>query len=453
VTSKAAGINETECAAVEPSIPNGYKRTEVGVIPGDWEIKQIGSLKPFITSGSRGWAAFYSDRGSPFIRITNLSRNSIDLDLEDLRFVNVASDDGEVARTKLQDDDVLISITADIGIVGYVSPRVPKPAYINQHIALVRFDPEKTSPKFVSYFLASERPQKLFRELTDSGAKAGMNLTTVQQIHLALPPTKTEQELIAKALGDADALIESLEQLIAKKRQIKQGAMQELLTGKKRLPGFERTPGYKQTEAGVVPEDWDVARLGDLFEITSSKRVFQSEWKTEGIPFYRAREIAVLGESGFVDNDLFIGRQMYDAFRRAHGVPKVGDLLVTGVGTLGKVYVVPDDLEFYFKDGNIIWFKITGTISPAYLRQLYLTPAVVKQINDGSAGTTVGTYTISGAKKTVISLPTKAEQESIAATLSDMEANIAALEEKLTKARMIKQGMMQELLTGRTRLI
>jgi type I restriction enzyme S subunit len=207
----------------------GYKQTEVGVIPEDWEITQIGKLKPFVTSGSRGWAEFYSDRDSPFIRITNLSRSSINLNLEDLRFVSLPLNHSEASRTRIQDGDVLISITADIGIIGYVSSKVPKPAYINQHIALIRFDPGQTCPIFVSYFLSSEKPQKLFRALTDVGAKAGMNLTTVQQILLALPPTKAEQEAIAEDLSDADALIEALERLMTKKRQLKQGAMQELL--------------------------------------------------------------------------------------------------------------------------------------------------------------------------------------------------------------------------------
>jgi len=213
----------------------GYKQTEVGVIPEDWEVKQIGDLQPFITSGSRGWAAFYSDRGAPFIRITNLSRASVYLDLEDLRLVNLPKNDSEAARIQLQDGDILISITADIGTIGYISARVPKPAYINQHIALVRFDPSQTNSKFVSYFLVSEKPQKLFRALTDSGAKAGMNLTTVQQIRLALPPTKAEQQAITTILSDMDTEVAALGEKLAKARQLKQGMMQELLTGKTRL--------------------------------------------------------------------------------------------------------------------------------------------------------------------------------------------------------------------------
>lgn len=215
---------------------------------------------------------------------------------------------------------------------------------------------------------------------------------------------------------------------------------------------MEMRPGYKQTDVGVIPEDWDVKYVGDLFEITSSKRVFQSEWKTHGIPFYRARELAVLGESGEVDNDLFISREMYERFKGRHGVPAPGDMLVTGVGTLGKTYVVADNREFYFKDGNIIWFKIGATISSEFLRQLYLTPVVIKQIGDGSAGTTVGTYTITGAKKTIIPVPPPPEQRAIAMALSDVDALLNSLERLIAKKRDLKQAAMQQLLTGQTRL-
>ena len=109
--------------------PVGYKRTEVGVIPTDWVVVQAGELHPFVTSGSRGWAMFYSDTGAPFIRITNLARDCIYPDLQDLRFVKLDEGAREGMRTQLQTGDVLISITADIGIVGYVSAAVPKPAW------------------------------------------------------------------------------------------------------------------------------------------------------------------------------------------------------------------------------------------------------------------------------------------------------------------------------------
>ncbi|MFC2719811.1 MAG: restriction endonuclease subunit S [Bacteroidota bacterium] len=204
--------------------------------------------------------------------------------------------------------------------------------------------------------------------------------------------------------------------------------------------------GYKNTEIGVIPKDWDVKSLGSLFEITSSKRVFQSEWKKSGIPFYRARELAILSEKGVVVNDLYIDIKQYQLYKKQFGVPVVGDMLVTGVGTLGKVYVIQSNREFYFKDGNIIWFKIKEAINSEFLKQLFSTVLVTKQIDDASGKTTVGTYTINGAKHTSIPFPPKPEQNAIATALSDADALISATEKLIAKKKAIKKGAMQELL-------
>jgi type I restriction enzyme, S subunit len=304
-------------------------------------------------------------------------------------------------------------------------------------------------PLFVSYMLRTID----FDSHSGKSGVPGVNRNDLHKLIVSLPTTLLEQQAIATALSDADAFIAGLEVLLGKKRDLKTATMQQLLTGKTRLEGFGNSNGFKQTEIGEIPNDWQVIPLGNLFEITSSKRVFQSQWKAEGIPFYRARELAVLAESGFVKNELFITKEMYNLFRSNFGVPKSDDILVTGVGTLGKVYVVPKGAEFYFKDGNIIWFQISETIVAEFLRQLYLTRVIIKQIEDGSAGTTVGTYTISGAKKTIVPFPSHLEQQAIATVLSDMDAEIASLEAQLLKARDVKQGMMQELLTGRIRLV
>ncbi len=227
----------------------GYKQTEVGVIPEDWTVKDIADFDPFVTSGSRGWAKYYANRGSAFLRITNLSRATIYPDLSDLKLVALPPEDKEGIRTQLHEGDLLISVTADIGIIGFINALIPKPAYINQHIALVRFDPEKADSKFVGYFLAGEESQRLFQSATDRGAKAGMNLLQIRRIKIIVPPLP-EQRAIAAALSAIDALLSSLDRLLAKKRDIKQAVMQQLLTGKQRLPGFRG--------------EWEVKRLGEL---------------------------------------------------------------------------------------------------------------------------------------------------------------------------------------------
>ena len=399
------------CMELKP----GYKQTEVGVIPEDWRIATIESIA-HITTGSRNTQDRIDDGQYPFfVRSQTIER------------INSYCFDGEAV------------LTAGDGVgTGKVFHYINGKFDAHQRVYRISdFDKGVNGYFFFLYF--SNHFYARIMQMTAKSSVDSVRREMIARMPIPLPTAVVEQEAIAEALSDADVLIESLDQLIAKKRQIKQGAMQELLTGKQRLPGFSG--------------EWAVKSLGELFEITSSKRVFQSEWKLEGVPFYRARELAVLGETGNVENELFISKNMYDSFKCAHGVPEVGDMLVTGVGTLGKVYVVTGDHDFYFKDGNIIWFKIRGSVSADFLKQLYLTPMVKKQIFDASAGTTVGTYTISGAKKTTIPFPSLPEQTAIATVLSDMDTELTALESRLAKARQIKQGMMQDLLTGRIRLI
>ena len=208
----------------------------------------------------------------------------------------------------------------------------------------------------------------------------------------------------------------------------------------------------KQTEIGLIPDDWEVKTLNDYFDIGSSKRVFQSQWRKSGIPFYRAREIVILAEKNSVENELFIDENLYNQYKILYGVPAINDLLVTGVGTLGKVYKVQNNKPFYFKDGNIICLKNKGNIDSDYVKYHFDYPIVKDQINDNSGKSTVGTYTINSARNTTLPIPPLAEQQRIAKALSDVDVLISTTEKLIQKKKNIKQGTMQNLLTGEKRL-
>ena len=196
----------------------------------------------------------------------------------------------------------------------------------------------------------------------------------------------------------------------------------------------------------TVPKGWTISRLGDLFDITSSKRVFQSEWQREGVPFYRAREIIKLIEHGHVENDLFITESMFSDYSSRYGVPQEGDLMVTGVGTIGRCYRVKTGDRFYFKDGNIIWLKRKTETESAFVEYAFQTDQLRKQI-DNAGGTTVGTYTIVRAKRTLVYLPPLPEQKKIASILSSVDETIQATRETIEQTKKVKKGLMQELLT------
>ena len=155
-------------------------------------------------------------------------------------------------------------------------------------------------------------------------------------------------------------------------------------------------------------------RLKDLFNVCSAKRVLRSEWKKEGIPFYRAREIVKLSNDGFVDNDLFISLEHYETLKNSYGVPQAGDLMVTGVGTIGKVYIVQENDTFYYKDASVLCFEnLYGAIIPEYARIMIDSPLLQEQIHSKTYGNTVDTITISTANEYLCVLPPINEQHKI----------------------------------------
>ncbi|EHZ7430747.1 restriction endonuclease subunit S [Vibrio cholerae] len=435
--------------AASNDVPVGYKQTEVGVIPEDWLCEEIGSFKPFITSGSRGWAAYYSKFGSPFVRITNTTRKSIYLDLSDTKYVLLPDDSSEGRRTSLENGDVLISITADIGICSYVDDRLEKPAFINQHIALVRFDSLDIDSKFVAYYLSSENVQKLFRSGSDQGAKAGMNLEGVRKIHFAVPP-KPEQTAIANALSDVDALISELEKLIAKKQAIKTATMQQLLTGHTRLPQFAlredgSKKGTKPSELGDIPEDWEVGAIGDSCRTysggtpsTSNKNFYGGgiKWITssdlnQGVIHDVAGRITDAGLNGSSAKLVEAHTLLIALYGATAGVCAITRISAAINQAVLAIVPAEHNSEYLF-----YWFtRHKEVIIETYTQggQPNLSGDIVRSIK--------------------LAFPPVNEQTAIATILSDMDEEIQALEQRLSKTRQIKQGMMQELLTGKTRLI
>ena len=180
-----------------------------------------------------------------------------------------------------------------------------------------------------------------------------------------------------------------------------------------------------------VPENWVWTYISSGFDVTSSKRVHKSDWLSEGVPFYRTRELVKLSEQGYIDNELFISEDLYKTFKKEFGVPQKNDLLISGVGTIGVPYVISDEKKFYFKDGNVIWLKNKGVFDASYMYYLYKTVFVDNQIHSMSAGTTVDTYTIINAKNTIIPLPPLSEQQRIVERIEELFTKLDEAKERL----------------------
>jgi type I restriction enzyme, S subunit len=224
------GIDENGVIRSEKT--HRFKNSPLGRIPEEWDVVELETLKMAITSGSRAWAAYYSDDGPLFIRIGNLTRDHINLRLDDLMHVNPPAG-SEGSRTRIDEGDVLISITADLGIIG-IAPDDLGEAYVNQHIALVKLDRSKANPRWIGYYLANEQGQKQFYHLNDPGAKAGLNLPTVGRLLVLLPPAREQEKIVAVADAHVSG-IHAEEAYRDKLKHLKRGLMEDLLTGRLRV--------------------------------------------------------------------------------------------------------------------------------------------------------------------------------------------------------------------------
>ncbi|SFH23778.1 type I restriction enzyme, S subunit [Nitrosospira sp. Nsp14] len=212
--------------------PHLYEESPLGWTPKEWDVVTLESVSKTVTSGSRDWARFYADSGALFVRIGNLTREHINFRYESIIYVRPRRNaDGQ--RTRLESGDILISITADLGIVGVVPDGLGE-AYINQHIALVRPDLDAVNSRFVGHYMAGPIAQTYISKLNDAGAKAGLNLPTIRGL-LTAKPLRFEQDLIAMRLDEIDNRIQNATTESAKLRELKAGLMHDLLTGRVRV--------------------------------------------------------------------------------------------------------------------------------------------------------------------------------------------------------------------------
>jgi len=202
----------------------------------------------------------------------------------------------------------------------------------------------------------------------------------------------------------------------------------------------------------TYPNDWDVTELGAKCDITSSKRVFEREWAKTGIPFLRTRDIACFHSGENQKDKLYISEETYLKKVATSGEPQKGDLLVTGVGTIGLPFLIDTDDRIYFKDGNILWIKRSESFDSRWLYFLFLSKEIQKQIIGNSGFTTVGTFTIKNAKKLIVPVPSVPEQNAIAETLSEFNTYIDDLSNLIEKKKNIRDGALEDLMSGRKKL-
>jgi type I restriction enzyme S subunit len=423
---------------------SGYKQTDVGFIPSDWAVRPLFQLAHVRTGIAKNANNRVSDPISVhYLRVANVQDGF--LDLTEMNEIEIERAD--VRRFAVLPGDVLMNEGGDRDKLGRgcVWEGQLKPCVHQNHVFVVRCT-KQLCPQYLTAWTRTSVARKYF---VNAGSQttnlASINKTALGLLPVVLPPRLAEQEAIAAALSDADGLIETLEKLIAKKRQIKHGTMQELLTGKRRLPGF--------------PGEWETKLLGELGRCV---RGVSYNPAVDLYPHDTLASVRLLRSNNVQDSIIvFTDMQYVDTSRVNHDQYLRNDdvLICMANGSrdlAGKAGRFSTDDGYRYTFGAFMGAFRPNTDAVNVLLAFYLfqTETYRKHIAILLAGSSINNLTPGSVEALSILIPTALpEQAAIAAILSDMDAEIAALEAKRAKARQVKQGMMQELLTGRTRLI
>ena len=287
---------------------------------------------------------------------------------------------------------------------------------------------------FLNFQLKTDALRKDITQRSGGSTRYNIGQDSLGKVTAFFPEIR-EQEKIANFLSSVDEKLALLNKQYELLCQYKKGLMQKI---------FSQEVRFKDKNGRGFPK-WTMRIFSDFFTIGSSKRVLQDDWVNEGVPFYRTRELVSLSKKKKFKSEIFITEDNYTYLKDKYGVPAVGDFLVSGVGTLGVIYQVKNDNPFYFKDGNVLWFKKNNEISSDFFYHVFNSPKVLRQIVDHAAITTVGTYTIENAKKTKFMCPSLEEQTKIANLLSAMDDKITTKKAELDKLKSWKQGLLQQM--------
>lgn len=414
----------------------GYKQTEVGVVPAHWVVQPLGELGNFKNGINKSAEDF--GRGSPFINLMDVfGIPKAAATTEKLGLVN--STQAEQQTYELRGGDVLFvrsSVKPEgVGLTTLIPNDLPRTVFSG---FLIRFrDRGQLAREFKEHcFLSDGFRRRLISNSTVS-ANTNINQNALKLLQIEFPPSHEEQRAIAMALTDLDALLDALDRLIAKKRDLKRGAMQQLLTSQTRLPGFHG--------------EWEVKRLGHCGTFLKGSGVEKGEASSGDLPCIRYGEIYTHHNDYIRSFNSWISSEVAAMATRL----KQGDLLFAGSGEtkeeIGKCVAFIDECEA-FAGGDIVILRLTDA-NPMFMGYYCNIAPINAQKASKGQGDAVVHISAAALSSIEVTIPSQTEQAAIAAVLSDMDAELSALEARRDKTRDLKHAMMQELLTGKTRLV
>lgn len=360
-----------------------YKTQKVKSNKNQW--KTLGETVQFMTDGNWIESKDQAESGVRLIQTGNIGIGEYKDKDEKARFISEATFH-RLKCTEVFPGDVLISRLPDpVGRACQV-PLLPTKMITAVDCTILRFNESKIIPALFVYYTKSEKYYERIHPYLTGSSRSRISRKNLESVTIPIPPLTVQEEIVAE--------LDSYQKIIDGARMV--------------------VENYKP-RIEIDPE-WEMVELGEITEITSSKRIFQEEYVSEGIPFYRTKEVVELSKGLPISLELFIPRSRYDEIKIKHGVPQTGDILLSAVGTIGVSWVVGDDREFYFKDGNLLWIRNIRKAIPEFIKVI-LDHCLLTELDKMTYGAAYKALTIIKLKELKIPLPSLEVQKQIVADI------------------------------------
>jgi len=384
----------------------------------DWEIKRLGDVCKVI-AGQSPEGEFYNSAGNgmPFYQGKKEFGE---------KYIGEPTTWTTKITKEAETGDILMSVRAPVGPINFATQKI----CIGRGLAAIRAGYSVDKDFLFNFLLKQEN-----EIVGNVGAVFdSINKTQIENIHIPIPPLLEQKRIVSildKCFTAIDKAKVNAEKNLENAKELFESYLQEVFLKKDR--------------------EWEIASLDSLGTITSSKRIYKSEYVKDGIPFYRTKEIKELSNNKPISLELFISIERYNEIKKSFGVPKIGDLLLSAVGTIGEIMVIENDDEFYFKDGNIVWFKDFNNIDTNYLK--YALTAFVEKIKSLAIGAAYNALTIEKLNKYKISFPKSIkEQQAIVRQLDTLRSQTQKLEtvynKKISDLDELKKSILQDAFRG-----
>ncbi|KJU71826.1 restriction endonuclease subunit S [Clostridium baratii] len=421
---------------MKKEVREGYKMTELGEIPEEWEVKRLDETSELIDgdrSSKYPGNKDITDEGILFLSTQNIVNSK--LVYENCKFIT-EDKFNELGKGKLEKDDLVITLRGSIGNIAKFKGDKYETGFINAQLMIIRSN--NINSEYLNKYLNSYNSQNQINNISSGSAQPQLTKGDLKTLKIIVP-TKEEQEKIASILSTVDEQIDNTEKLIQKNQELKKGLMQQLLT-----KGIGHTK-FKKTEIGKIPEEWEVLKLSDIANVIDSLHE-TPEYSEQG--FSMIRVVDVNGKAIDTSKTNKVSIDIYNKFTRKYK-PQKDDIIMSRVGSYGGVSYLKDSENVCLGQNIVV---INTRLNKRYLFYVLSSEYVKKNIEKLTVGSSQKTLSLANINDLKVLIPSEQEQEKIASLLSSVDEKIEEYENKKEKLEELKKGLMQQLLTGNIRV-